>query len=216
MIRVTIATRQTLSLGKCVSQTLPSTINISGGHINAILLAEFLRYRRNTMESDWQTRQEIGMFFDSDHAEDPHAEKLESWLEEERAHIWERLTNFGCTDPNRHAEDFRKDIARVGEEYSQLGGYYQQRYQTAQQQLPDDHDRYVRDLNYYRKLLDRLRKEMLINYFSSKGVLPSYSFPIHTVELHLPPDADSRNELRLQRDLKLAIREYAPGSDVVS
>lgn len=114
--------------------------HIQRRHINAILLAEFLRYRRNTMDSNWQARQEIGMFFDSGHAEDPHAHELESWIEEERAHIWERLTQFGCTDPSRHVEDFRKDITRVYGEYSELSGYYEERYQTAQQQLPDDHD----------------------------------------------------------------------------
>ena len=54
-------------------------------------------------------------------------------------------------------------------------------------------------------------KERLIDYLSKKGVLPSYSFPLHTVELLLPKEARATEHLRLEKDLSQAIREYAPG-----
>ena len=66
-------------------------------------------------------------------------------------------------------------------------------------------------------MLGRLReKERLIDYLSKKGVLPSYSFPLHTVELLLPKEARATEHLRLERDLSQAIREYAPGSEIVA
>ncbi len=56
----------------------------------------------------------------------------------------------------------------------------------------------------------------LIDYLSSNGVLPSYSFPLHTVELLLPKEARLSEHLRLERDLRQAINEYAPGSEIVA
>ncbi len=50
-------------------------------------------------------------------------------------------------------------------------------------------------------------------------MLPSYSFPLYTVELELPLQKQKKQmnaHLRLQRDLSYAIREYAPGSEVVA
>lgn len=191
-------------------------------HINAILLSEFLRYRKRNMGSTWPKEQSIGMYFDIQSTDDPHIDHVEKWAEEERSHIWKSLTAFACIDPDGHIEDFRKDIVRVGKRYSRLANYYQQRYDTAQQQLSEDHDRYMSDLSYYKKLRDRLPTEDFKAYLSNKGILPSYSFPIHTVELNLSSDLDSNSyrksdsDLRLQRDLKVAIREFAPGSDVVA
>ena len=185
-------------------------------HINAILLSEFLRYRKRNMGHAWQRRQDAGLFFDNAYAEDPHIDHLESWLVDEYAHIQEWLSKFACIDPGRHIENFREDSVLIGNKYNWLADYYQQRYDTAQQHLHEDHDRYIRDLRDFPKFQKRLRKEELVNYLSNSGLLPSYSFPIHSVELYLPPHRDEKEELRLQRDLKIAIREFAPGSDVVA
>ena len=51
--------------------------HIERRHINAILLSEFFRHRRDTMASDWQTQQVIGLFFDSAYTDDPHVDLLE-------------------------------------------------------------------------------------------------------------------------------------------
>ena len=131
-------------------------------------------------------------------------------------HIQEWLSKFACIDPGRHIENFREDSVLIGNKYNWLADYYQQRYDTAQQHLHEDHDRYIKDLRDFPKFQKRLRKEELVNYLSNSGLLPSYSFPIHSVELYLPPHRDEKEELRLQRDLKIAIREFAPGSDVVA
>ena len=68
----------------------------------------------------------------------------------------------------------------------------------------------------FKGLLDRLRDEDTINYLSDRGVLPSYSFPLHVVELRLPFFRDESKDLRLQRSLEIAIREYAPGQEIVA
>lgn len=67
----------------------------------------------------------------------------------------------------------------------------------------------------YGKMITTLKEEQLIGFLSSKGFLPKYGFPVDTVEMKLL-DSDYRSKLRLQRDLKLAISEYAPGSKLVA
>lgn len=67
----------------------------------------------------------------------------------------------------------------------------------------------------YGKMIATLQGEPLIGYLSTKGFLPKYGFPVDTVEMKLL-DPNYRSKLRLQRDLKLAISEYAPGSKLVA
>ena len=59
--------------------------------------------------------------------------------------------------------------------------------------------------------IQRLRERRLIEHFSARALLPSYAFPIYVVELQTPD-----NKVSLQRDLRIAISEYAPGSQVVA
>ncbi len=54
-------------------------------------------------------------------------------------------------------------------------------------------------------------------FLGSRNVLPKYGFPTDVVEMrtnHLPVPAAGRIEL--QRDLRIAIAEYAPGGEVVA
>jgi hypothetical protein len=59
--------------------------------------------------------------------------------------------------------------------------------------------------------MQRLRRRRLIDYLSARAFLPSYAFPIYVVELQTPDD-----KVSLQRDLRVAISEYAPGNQVVA
>lgn len=69
----------------------------------------------------------------------------------------------------------------------------------------------------YQKIQDTIRKRDLLGYLGSKNVLPKYGFPsdvvpLQTDHLHIP-DADN---IELDRDLKQAISEFAPGGQVVA
>lgn len=63
-----------------------------------------------------------------------------------------------------------------------------------------------------------LEAERTIAVLAENGVLPKYGFPTDLVELHLPEMDRSaeRNKLSLSRGLRQAIREYAPGSEIVA
>mgnify|MGYP000562096104 CR=1 FL=1 len=53
---------------------------------------------------------------------------------------------------------------------------------------------------------------------AERGVLPKYGFPTDVVELHLDDRGKERGlaDLQLSRGLRQAIREYAPGAEVVA
>lgn len=63
---------------------------------------------------------------------------------------------------------------------------------------------------------DTVRRRDLLNEFGRRGVLPKYGFPVDVVELHTEYLAlDTAKDVELQRDLRLALSEFAPGSELV-
>lgn len=70
---------------------------------------------------------------------------------------------------------------------------------------------------YFQRVARTVRERPLLGFLGSRNVLPKYGFPTDVVELrtsHLPSEDARRVEL--QRDLRIAIAEYAPGSEVVA
>lgn len=99
----------------------------------------------------------------------------------------------------------------------------------AHQELINDIDQlekaiavFTKERNFRKaEMLQRIQNTMmdrpLIGYLSSKNVLPKYGFPVDVVELKLPIQLiEEAKRLELQRDMKIAISEYAPDSEVVA
>ena len=65
--------------------------------------------------------------------------------------------------------------------------------------------------------LATLRRTQLLSFLARKNVLPKYGFPVDVVPLDLGRTGDENaNKLELDRDLAVAITEYAPGSEIVA
>ena len=63
----------------------------------------------------------------------------------------------------------------------------------------------------------RFKREGILEFMSRKNVMPKYGFPVDTVEMAIVDrTGKTRLGLQLQRDLAMAISEYAPGSQVVA
>lgn len=61
------------------------------------------------------------------------------------------------------------------------------------------------------------KNEDILSFLSRKNVLPKYGFPVDTVEMTIIDKTNkSRLGLQLQRDLSMAISEYAPDSQIVA
>ncbi len=63
---------------------------------------------------------------------------------------------------------------------------------------------------------NNVRRRHLLGFLASRNVLPKYGFPVDVVELRLKASSAAAQELLLERDLKIAISEYAPGGEVVA
>lgn len=68
------------------------------------------------------------------------------------------------------------------------------------------------------KTRGHLEDETTIGVLADGGVLPKYGFPTDLVELHLSEaSADTGDgRLQLQRGMRQAVREYAPGAEIVA
>ncbi|MBN2003262.1 MAG: DEAD/DEAH box helicase [Anaerolineae bacterium] len=71
--------------------------------------------------------------------------------------------------------------------------------------------------NHYQYVASTVRGRDLLGFLGSRNVLPQYGFPSDVVELrtdHVPEPVAANIEL--QRDLRMAIAEFAPGGQIVA
>lgn len=66
------------------------------------------------------------------------------------------------------------------------------------------------------KVINTIKDEYLISYLSKQNVLPKYGFPVDVVDMQILHHSEEAKTLELSRDLRIAISEYAPSSQVVA
>jgi ATP-dependent helicase YprA (DUF1998 family) len=81
------------------------------------------------------------------------------------------------------------------------------REQLVQQNKPSD---------FILRRINTIKRRYLVNHLSSRNVIPKYGFPVDVVELQIWHHADEAKRLELDRDLRIALSEYAPSSQVVA
>lgn len=101
----------------------------------------------------------------------------------------------GCL--RRATDELRGDVAALE----------QRRVELSAAQKPSDH---------ILKALNTIRDRGLIEYLANRSVLPKYGFPVDVVELQLAHRGEAARRLELDRDLRIAISEYAPEGEVVA
>lgn len=88
-------------------------------------------------------------------------------------------------------------------------------------QLESMQNYYVKKKKYRKadlmnKTINTLKRRSLINYLAQKNILPKYGFPVDVVDLQIYHHGDEAKQLDLNRDMQLALSEYAPGSQVIA
>lgn len=87
-------------------------------------------------------------------------------------------------------------------------------YEEAQEEAARNKDYQLAD--YYNRRLKRMtEKENIISLLSEYTVIPKYGFPVDVVRLDVMNTVGRNRDLNLQRDLSVAISEYAPDSEVI-
>lgn len=66
------------------------------------------------------------------------------------------------------------------------------------------------------RVINTIQQRPLIEYLANQNTLPKYGFPVDVVELEILHHGEAARSLELERDLRIAIAEYAPESEVVA
>lgn len=194
-------------------------------HVHSVLLAAFFRWAK---ENKGQEFRNVGSFFTPEVVgETPAPELLDQFVAGRPTHVQEALLRI--VPANMHQElgltawdwlpkllnddktgilDFAaREVTDDLAEFARL----------EQEILAEGGKNKYRQAEYYQRVSNTIRSRPLFGFLGARNVLPKYGFPTDVVELrtsHLPTPEASRVEL--QRDLKIAIAEYAPGGEVVA
>lgn len=120
-----------------------------------------------------------------------------------------------------HAKD---EIERWISEVSERWQVMDDSFKEAQEQFQDpdltevESVRITSRMNAQNYNKQRYMKQNVTNLLSQKAVIPTYSFPIHSLHLEMVTErgAQGGSGPDLNRDAALAIAEYAPGAEVVA
>lgn len=72
------------------------------------------------------------------------------------------------------------------------------------------------DADFYQKQINTIKKERVIDMLSKYCIIPKYGFPVDVVDLAIYKDGVLDSCLDLNRDLKIALSEYAPDSEIIA
>lgn len=190
-------------------------------HMQAVLIAAFFRFAR---EQHGRLFKDVGAFFQPEDQSVSGAKLLESFAESRPAHVQEALVRIVPSELQqemaladwgwlrRTERDGLLDLLELAdaEVAADLKIY---------QDLENDAvaERNFGLAQYYQRIIQTLRSRSLLGFFASRNLLPKYGFPTDLVELrtehlHIP----EASQVQLQRDLRIAIAEYAPGAEVVA
>lgn len=103
----------------------------------------------------------------------------------------------------------------VQEDYKQIKEIIDREGQIA---LSTNNDALLNRVRALMHVLNTIKEQDLLGFLGNRIVLPKYGFPTDVVELrtsHLSSTAEA-GKIDLSRDLRMAISEFAPGSEVVA
>jgi hypothetical protein len=190
-------------------------------HVHSVLFASFFRWAYEKREIDFGS---VGDFFAPSTSGPTGPDLLREYLEARPVQLRQALqrivpqalqdelgiANWGWL-PNLWGDKGDGILDRVVQEVTDDIALLHQ--------LEDEatRERKYQQAQHFQRVAKTVRGHDLLGFLGSRNVLPKYGFPTDVVELrtnHLAVEEAGRIEL--QRDLRIAISEYAPGGEVVA
>lgn len=194
-------------------------IKIIRRHIHAEAMADF--FKATEVFSD-----RLESLFDPSSS---RPEELRGYLAKHHEHIRARLKritpssshatlgidNWGWLDGQGMSEEDKRECFSGRLENASLDVYgdwnaLQRAEETASQQK--NH----KSAELFLRQLNTLKKRSLLGKLGTYGLMPKYGFPTEIVELKLHSSSKESGEIELDRDMKLALSEFAPGNQVIA
>jgi hypothetical protein len=195
-------------------------------HQFSILLSGFLRHR---IQDTSVNAPRLHHFFAEKHDDEGHQQFMDDlyrWLES--------AEGKACTDeaerlqkllPPDHmgvgliGQALTKSFSKTLERFSRLT---LERWSTLNKKVQEyaENKQHQNAANWERQL-KKYMGQFLVNRLSFQGVIPTYSFPVHSLSLEVIKEQKGasyfdRSDVELSRDASLGISEYAPGCRVVA
>jgi ATP-dependent helicase YprA (DUF1998 family) len=194
-------------------------------HVHAVA---FAAYERELVDGGHAPHHQVEDFFLGDDGADPADEAFIAWLRTQPAELKNALARMvpaavatevgvesfdwadALVDPSDEEPSFgwlRRAAEEVREDLESLD-------QQIKEAAADEDFRRAESL---KKLRATLGRRHLLGFLASRNVLPKYGFPVDVVELDVSGAGGAvAAQLDLSRDLRLAISNYAPESQVVA
>ena len=177
-------------------------------HLMAYCLGEFFReypeYYRFVNKFVFEEGKENFIYYVKNNSKKIIAHIDNKIIPEERFSEFHRLKWFdSIDDENEKLNIFVESMQKIEEEYKE----------GLEEAIKEEK---YNDANYFNHQIDALHKSLMIDMLSKYCVIPKYGFPVDVVELEIYDDQGHRDfTYDLSRDLKIAISEYAPDSEVI-
>lgn len=201
-------------------------------HQFAILLSNWMRYRGIGVDG---SSPDLKAFFGESFCEDEeraYLSALRQWLGCDSAisAVQEALLlGKGLPDELQATEtelgrEFLDRMEEVGAWHGERWRSYKKEYDAACVRVQSDMSNAAHaQFTAWRGRLNRWLDQLIINQFPRLGLLPTYSFPVDSVQFEvLEPIKNGKTimpwqrDIQLVRDARLGISEYAPGAHVVA
>ena len=213
---------------------------IARRHIHAVAFAS---YERKHVDEGGTAHNDVASFFTAQGDQPAAVDDFEAWLRrrpEELGEAISRITpadlrdelevetwgwvtalvddqtgrnsgaNFGWLA--RATNEIRGDLNDID---SEVEAAAQRVHDLRQQNQSDAAARQTRRQNALLKVRHTLERRRLINYLATRVVLPKYGFPVDVVTMDVWRSGDrGADGLNLDRDLRMAITDYAPGTQL--
>ena len=197
------------------------SIPIVSRHLNAYLLANYLN---NKFSKESLPKLKAGKFFISDTNVAVY-ERFNNWLDNDAlndTNVEKDLTTL-IQGSGLSGHVVSSLLSRTESFLVTASEHWLERYNAIKNEIENaiksnDNE----DSSSAKRRLDKqiqdMENEPLLNVLAKRGFLPGYGFPINVVELVTNNKMEKRTKYRTSypsRSLETAIREYAPGSDIV-
>ncbi|HYA43426.1 MAG TPA: helicase-related protein, partial [Syntrophobacteraceae bacterium] len=196
-------------------------------HQNSIVLSHFLRHRIKDLSVNAPGLEELfgQQFGDEEHGK--FQDELHAWIESsEGRNALLEAENLGAFLPAGLGETIALKGHGLKAYFTESLRNFAKEVQERWQLYTNKRDELVaaNQLSkavHWENLLSKYMKQFLVNQLASLGMIPTYSFPIHSLNLEVTRELRGfrdfwKNDVALTRDAALALSEYAPGSQVVA
>lgn len=197
-------------------------------HQNAIILSHFLRGRIHDLNRNAPMLKDLFGEDLSDASQKEFRGARDSWIEstagqDALAEAERLLKQPGLSSGRGLAGEalrqyFRTELDRLLDEVAGRWTTYTEEIAK----IKGDQEKDLRKKLHWTNLRNTFLRQLLVDFLSRHGMIPSYSFPVHSLSLEVVTEAKSESggfndsDVILTRDASLGISEYAPGAEVVA